>query len=105
MSSRPEVWLRGPLTGYPPLLMPPAHSLLQVREEMDRIAATVPESHVWQRPGGAASIGFHIRHAAGALDRLLTYARGEMLSSEQLAFLKAEEEPGEAIGSLVAHLN
>ena len=33
-------------------------------------------SRIWTRPAGAASIGFHIRHAAGSLDRLFTYARG-----------------------------
>ena len=39
-------------------------------------------------------MGFHVRHAAGSLDRLLTYARGEALSAEQLAFLASEGEPG-----------
>jgi uncharacterized damage-inducible protein DinB len=34
-----------------------------------------------------------VRHAAGSLDRLLTYARGEQLSAEQLAALKQEGEP------------
>ena len=39
-------------------------------------------------------MGFHVRHAAGSLDRLFTYARGEGLSEEQRAFLAAEGEPG-----------
>ena len=55
---------------------------------------TVAPAHVWERPGGAASIGFHIRHTGGALDRLFTYARGESLSEAQRAFLLAEGEPG-----------
>jgi uncharacterized damage-inducible protein DinB len=101
----PEVWLRGPVEGYPPLLIPVAHSLLQVREDMDRLAATVPDDRVWQRPGGAASVGFHIRHTAGALDRLLTYARGEALSAAQRTFLLSEEDAGEPIKELVGHLN
>ena len=33
-----EVWLRGPLPGYPAALMPVAHSLLQSREEILRVA-------------------------------------------------------------------
>jgi uncharacterized damage-inducible protein DinB len=57
----------------------------------------VPADHVWARPGGAASIGFHLRHSGGALDRLLTYARGESLTPEQLDYLRAEEEPGDSI--------
>jgi DinB superfamily len=91
----PEVWLRGPLDGYPPLLMPVAHSLLQVREDLARLERTVRPEQLWARPGGAASIGFHIRHTGGALDRLLTYARGEALSAPQLVFLAGEEAPGD----------
>jgi hypothetical protein len=63
--------------------MPVVHALLQAREDVGRLAERVPEAHVWQRPGGAASIGFHIRHTGGALDRLFTYARGEPLSGRR----------------------
>ena len=91
----PEVWLRGPLDGYHPMLMPIVHSLLQVREDLARLERTVTPAQLWARPGGAASIGFHIRHAGGALDRLLTYARGEALSPAQLLFLAGEDAPGE----------
>lgn len=91
--SEPEVWLRGPLPEYPALLQPVAHSLLQSREE---VATTVPglgPTELWIGPGGAASVGYHLRHAAGSLDRLLTYARGEQLSREQLAALAGEGTP------------
>ena len=39
-------------------------------------------------PGGAASIAFHVRHIAGATDRLLTYARGETLDDAQKAKIR-----------------
>ncbi len=39
-------------------------------------------------------MGFHVRHAAGSLDRLCTYARGEALSLEQRGALAGEPEPG-----------
>jgi hypothetical protein len=97
----PEVWLRGPVEGYDPLVMPSVHALLQVREDLHRLLATVPQSHVWQRPGGAASIGFHLRHTGGALDRLLTYARGEPLTDAQKQFLRSEEDPGESLPDVV----
>lgn len=100
--STPEAWQRGPIPGFDPLLMPVVHALVQVQEDLDRLAAEVPAEHVWQRPGGAASIGFHARHAAGALDRLLTYARGEALSDEQRAFAKREGEPGDPPATLAA---
>ncbi|MCU1384565.1 MAG: DinB family protein [Acidobacteria bacterium] len=89
----PEVWLRGPVPGVPPLLQPVAHSLLQCREELRAGIAGLTPEQIWARPGGAASIGFHARHAAGSLDRLFTYARGEALSPAGVAALGAEAEP------------
>ena len=87
--------------------MPVVHALVQVREDLARIADDVPPEHVWLRPGGAASIGFHVRHAGGALDRLFTYARGEMLSDAQRERLRMEGSAGEppaALPDLVAEV-
>jgi hypothetical protein len=106
--SDPEVWLRGPVPGYDPMVLPVVHSLLQVREDLARLEAMVAPAHVWTRPGGAASIGFHVRHTGGALDRLLTYARGDGLNDRQREFLAAEETPGEpapGLATLVAEAN
>ena len=97
-----EVWLRGPLPEYIEELQPVAHSLLQVREEIGR-AAALPAECVWARPGGAASIGFHLKHIAGSLDRLLTYAAGKALSAAQRDVLANEErESGESAHVLVS---
>jgi hypothetical protein len=90
MTTPPEVWLRGAVPGVPALLQPVAHSLLQCREE---VAATLPglsDMQLWTHPGDAASVEYHVAHAMGALDRLLTYARGEQLSESQAAALKDE---------------
>ena len=100
MNPQPEVWLRGPVEGFEPLLMPAVHALLQAREDVEGLVESVPAEHVWQRPGSAASVGFHVRHIGGALDRLLTYARGEILSAAQKAAARSEREPGEPAQSL-----
>ena len=89
-----EAWQRGPVPGFEPLLMPVVHALIQAGEDLERLIASVPADHVWRRPGGAASIGFHVRHTGGALDRLFTYARGETLSDEQRGALRAEGDAG-----------
>lgn len=104
MTPRPEVWLRGPLPDVPPVLQPVAHALLQAREEVDAIAAALPAARLWDRPAGVASAGFHLRHLAGVLDRLTTYARGEALTPAQLTALAAEEapDPGETPAALAA---
>ena len=88
-----EVWLRGPLPDMPPLLQPVAHALLQAREELQTALADFPAELLWQRPAGVASVGFHLRHLTGVLDRLLTYARGEALTTAQQAYLAAEAQP------------
>ena len=95
MSAQPEVWLRGPLPGISPVLMPAAHCLLQCREEITVAATGLTADQLWARPGGVASCGFHLRHIVGSLDRLLTYARGEQLERAQLAALRAEGESGQ----------
>ena len=89
----PEVWLRGPLPAVPPLLQPVAHALRQASEEVAAIMADFPAEKLAARPLGLASVGFHLRHLAGVLDRIFTYARGAALSEAQLAYLAAEGHP------------
>jgi uncharacterized damage-inducible protein DinB len=92
-SPRPEAWLRGPVAGVPVELQPVAHALIQAMEDVRALVEDLDREALWAGPGGAASVGFHLRHMAGSLDRLLTYARGEPLSEVQWAKLKAEKEP------------
>lgn len=92
---QPEVWLRGPVEGIDPWMMPVAHALLGAREDMEGAAAGLSTDELWATPGGAASVGFHVRHAGGSLYRLFTYARGEQLSEVQLRTLRLEKEPGD----------
>jgi len=75
--------------------MPAAHALLQAGEEIERAASPLTPAQLWVRPGGAASVGYHLRHVAGSVDRLLTYARGGSLDERQLAALAAEGVAGD----------
>lgn len=103
--SQPEFWLRGALPDVPPLLQPVAHSLLQCREEVHAVVPMLTPRELWRSPGGAASVGYHMRHSAGSLDRLFTYARGEELSPAQRETLLREGTPDRedgAAGRLVA---
>lgn len=90
MTLPPEVWLRGPITGVQPLLQPAAHTLRQVGEDVVPIVQHLTPDQLWARPGGAASIGFHLAHLPGSLDRLLTYSRAQPLNADQLERLAAE---------------
>jgi uncharacterized damage-inducible protein DinB len=90
---RPEFWLGGPVEAIPPLLMPVAHALLQSREDLREAAEALTPAELWERPGGAASVGFHLRHISGSVDRLFTYARGGVVRDEQLIALRREGNP------------
>lgn len=104
--SAPEVWLRGPVPNVPTPLQPLAHALLQAGEDAERVLGSADDDSLWERPNGAAPVGFHIRHAAQALDRLFTYARGEELTEAQRSALRLEKEPGGTsaeLGTLFSH--
>ena len=91
----PEAWLRGPIEGIDAFLQPAAHALVQAREDLELATRGISLEQLWLRPNGAASLGYHLRHAAGSLDRLTTYARGAQLDDRQHAALQRETEPGD----------
>ena len=88
-----EWWQRGPIEGVPAALQPVAHILLQVRESVDELVPGLTEEQWNARPAGVASPAFHVRHIAGVIDRLFTYARGRPLSEAQFTALRAEGAP------------
>lgn len=88
--SKTEWWQRGPIEGVPALLQPVAHILLQVRESVGELVEGLTCEEWNARPAGIASAAFHVRHIAGVIDRLFTYARGDALSEEQFAALRSE---------------
>lgn len=95
---RTSPWLRGPVEGVAPALQPVAHALIQTIEEATKFVEGFPEDRLWERPAGLASVGFHLKHIAGVVDRLFTYARGAGLSDEQRESLAQESlEPGSPV--------
>ena len=93
----PEVWLRGAIQNIPALLQPVAHTLLQSREEINKLMQNFPEEKLWEKPAGVASVGFHLQHLSGVIDRLFTYAKGESLTEQQLNYLNNEGRQTENI--------
>ena len=91
--AKTEVWQRGPIDGVPAPFQPIAHILLQVDESVRELVDGMTDDQWNARPANVASAAFHVRHIAGVIDRLFTYARGEMLSDEQFAALRTESAP------------
>jgi DinB family protein len=87
-----EAWLRGAVAGVIAELTPAAHMLIQSEDELDQATAGLTNEQLWATPGNTASPGFHLRHIAGSIDRLLTYARASALNEQQRAALAAEKQ-------------
>ena len=99
-----ETWMRGPLAGVNPLIAPVLFTFQQVIEDLNRHTEGLTTEQVWARPHGLTSLGFHIRHLGGAVERLPVYLAGGDLQERQLADLAMEAEPGESIDELLSEL-
>ncbi|MEJ1222228.1 DinB family protein [Sediminicola sp. 1XM1-17] len=93
MDKDPEFWLSGPIPGITPLLQPAAHALLQSGRELTNYTHGFNEDLLWTKLSGRASVGFHIQHLTGVLDRMLTYTQSKSLTEEQFSYLKNEGNP------------
>jgi len=100
----PEPWLRGTLQDTNPFLAPVLHSFQQAQEDLAKFTEGLSNEQIWEHPIGLAPVGFQIRHIAGSVDRLVTYALGRPLNEEQLEALRHELDPGESLQSLLAAL-
>jgi uncharacterized damage-inducible protein DinB len=70
--------------------MPVFFSFQQVREDLATHTPAIASDQLWRELAGKHSLGYHLKHIAGSVDRLTTYLRGEQLSGSQLEFLGNE---------------
>jgi uncharacterized damage-inducible protein DinB len=103
-SDLPEPWLRGTLNDVPAVQRAVLHALELAREDLERWCDGLNDEELHARPGGIAPVAFHLRHIARSMDRLLTYAEGNQLSTEQVSVMKAEMEPRGSRNELMAEL-
>ncbi len=103
--TKPEPWLRGPIENLHPLLAPVLYTFTQAREDLDKWTRPLSEGQIWERPRGLAPVGFHIRHIAGSVERLMTYLQKEQLSDSQLTALDYEMEPDATLEELLHDLD
>lgn len=103
--NRPEPWLCGTLTDVPPVHRAVLHALELAKEDLRRWCGDLTDEQLNARPGEIASVAFHIRHIARSMDRLLTYAEGKQLSSDQIAAMKSEMNDGASAEELFRELH
>jgi uncharacterized damage-inducible protein DinB len=104
-TSLPEPWLRGTLAEVPAVARGVLHALELAREDAHKWCANLSDAQIHARPAGLPSVAFQLRHIAGSLDRLLTYAEGRALSEGQLQTLKDEATPGGSAKEVLAELD
>jgi hypothetical protein len=105
MTDNKEFWLSGAIDDVPALLQPVAHALLQARWEAHAATRGFPQTGLWVKPDDLASVGFHLQHMSGVIDRLFTYARGEALTKTQLTSLREEAQNEASLEVLLLRLD
>ncbi len=97
--------MRGPIEGVEPLVAPVFYCFTQVREELAHYTEGLTTEQVWRHSGSLPTLGFHLRHIAGSVDRLMTYLMSGEITPEQIAYLKTEGEPGASLPELLAGID
>jgi uncharacterized damage-inducible protein DinB len=99
-----EPWLRGTHADVPAVSRAVLHALDLALDDIAKWTGGLTDAEVHAQPLGLPSVAFHLRHIARSTDRILTYAEGNQLTSEQLAALKAEQSGEEALAALIAEV-
>lgn len=88
-----EPWLRGTHLEIEPVVRSLIYSIEMAREDIAKWCGSLDDAEIHAQPFHLPSVGFQLRHMAGSLNRLLTYAEGHPLSDGQRAAYSAEGEP------------
>ena len=99
-----EPWLRGTHTDVPAVARAVLHALELSLDDLTKWTEGLTDAEVHSQPLGLPSLAFHLRHIARSTDRILSYAEGNQLTSEQLAALKAEQTGEESLAALLAEV-
>jgi uncharacterized damage-inducible protein DinB len=99
-----EPWLRGTHADVPAVGRAVLHALELALDDLTQWTEGLTDAEVHAQPLGLPSLAFHLRHIAGSVDRILSYAEGNQLSHEQLAALKAEQSGEEPLAELMAEV-
>lgn len=100
----PEPWLAGRFAELAPVPRLLCCSLELSLMDLEKWIKPLSNQQIWATTAAGSSVGFQLRHIAGSVDRLLTYARKQALSEPQLAAMRTENEPGGEGAELLAAL-
>ena len=101
----PEPWLRGTLTDVAAVPRAVLHALELAKDDLQYWCGSLTDEELNLEFQGIAPLAFHLRHIAGSIDRLLTYAEGRELDAAQIAALKSEKSAGATHDQLFGDLD
>jgi len=99
-----EPWLRGTHTDVPAVGRAVLHALELALDDIRKWTDGLTDAEIHARPLGLPAVSFHLKHIARSIDRILTYAEGAQLTSEQLTAMKAEQAGAETLSDLLTEL-
>ena len=99
-----EPWLRGTHSDIPAVGRGVLHAFDLALDDITKWTQGLTDLEVVAQPLGLPSVSFHLKHIARSVDRLMTYAEGGQISSDQLALLKAEQGGCETLSELLAEV-
>lgn len=100
-----EPWMRGPIDDLHPVAAHLLYTFEQTREDLARFTDGLTREQLWfTQQADIASLGFHLKHITGSVDRLATYLDGRQLSDEQLVFLSREAFPDVELSHLLKNM-
>jgi uncharacterized damage-inducible protein DinB len=99
-----EPWLRGTHSVVPAAARAVLHALDLAVDDLAKWTEGLTDLEVHAQPFGLMPVACHLKHIARSTDRLLTYAEGGQLSSEQLNSLKGESTGAETLHELLAEI-
>jgi uncharacterized damage-inducible protein DinB len=99
-----EPWLRGTYAEVPAIGRAVLHALDLALDDLTKWTEGLTDEEVRSTPLGLPSVAFQLKHIARSTDRLLSYAEGNQLTSEQLAALKSEQSGEETLAALLAEV-
>jgi uncharacterized damage-inducible protein DinB len=99
-----EPWLRGTHADIPAVGRAVLHAFDLALDDITKWTEGLSDLEIHAQPLGLSPVAFHLKHIARSTDRLLTYAEGGQISSDQLARLKTEQAGSETLAELLAEV-
>jgi uncharacterized damage-inducible protein DinB len=99
-----EPWLRGTHSDVPAVARAVLHALDLAVDDLVKWTEGLTDLEAHAQPFGLMTVACHLKHIARSTDRLLTYAEGAQLTSEQLNSLKGESTGAETLHELLAEI-